>query len=189
MVYLALGVALWACAHLSTTLRIGFRTALIEKLGEKKYKGIFSLVMLAAIALIVFGWRSTASIHVYDPPFWNSPIMILFMWVAIFLMAASNAPNNVKRFIRHPQLTGVIVWAGAHLLANGDNRSLVLFGGLGLWAIVEIILLNRRDGAWEKPDAVPFTRDIMVGVLSLVVVVVLVMLHPFFTGMKIQFGA
>lgn len=189
MTFLALGILLWAGAHLSTTLRMGFRQTLIEKLDENKYKGLFSLVLLTSLALIVFGWRSTDSLHVYDPPLWNSPVMIFFMWAAVFLMIASSAPSNVKRLIRHPQLTGVIVWAGAHLLANGDNRSLLLFGGLGLWAVLEIVLINRRDGAREKPDAVPFTRDLMVLVLSAVVVVVLVLLHPFFTGMKIQFGA
>ncbi len=104
-------------------------------------------------------------------------------------MAASGGPSNVKRFIRNPQLAGVIVWAGAHLLANGDNRSIVLFGGLGLWAILEIVLLNRRDGPWEKPGPAPIKRDLMLGVLAAVVVVVLMMLHPFFTGIKLQFGA
>ncbi len=189
MIYLALGVVLWAAAHLSTTLRLGFRDALIEKLDENKYKGLFSLVMVAAIALIVVGWRSTDSIHVYDPPLWNSPLMIVLMWISIFLFGAARAPNNVKRFLRHPQLTGVIVWAGAHLLANGDNRSLVLFGGFGLWALIEIVLINRRDGAWVKPDAVPFTRDLILTAISAVLVVILMLLHPYFTGMRIQFGA
>ncbi len=189
LIYLALGILLWAGAHLSTTLRMGFRSALIAKMDAKKYKGVFALVILVSLVLIVVGWRSTPSLHLYDPPLWNSPLMILFLWIAFFLMAASGGASNVKRFIRNPQLTGVIVWAGAHLLANGDNRSVLLFGGLGLWAILEIILLNRRDGPWEKPGATPIKRDLMLGVLSAVVVVVLMMLHPFFTGMKLQFGA
>ena len=189
MIYLALGVALWAGAHLATTLRLGFRDALIAKLDANKYKGLFSLAMLTAIGLIVVGWQNTASLHVYDPPFWNSPVMILLMWIALFLFVAARAPNNVKRFIRHPQLTGVLVWAGAHLLANGDNRSLILFGGLGLWALLEILLINRREGAWTKPDAVPLTRDLIVAAISAALVVVLMLLHPYFAGMPIQFGS
>ena len=189
MVFLALGIVLWVAVHLATTLRLGFRAALIAKLDENKYKGLFSLVMLVAIALIVVGWRSTDSIHVYDPPLWNSPLMIVLMWIAVFLFAAARAPTNLKRFIRHPQLTGVAVWAGAHLLANGDNRSLVLFCSLGLWALVEIFLISRRDGAWIKPDAVPFSRDLIVAVIASVVVVILMLLHPYYTGMRIQFGA
>ena len=44
-------------------------------------------------------------------------------------------PNNVKRLLRHPQLTGVALWGIGHLLANGESRSIILFGGLGAWAI------------------------------------------------------
>ena len=43
----------------------------------------------------------------------------------------------------------------SHLLANGDGRSIVLFGGLGLWAVVAIVAINRRDGAWQKPEPQP----------------------------------
>ncbi len=189
MFYLALGIILWAGAHLVATLRPGFRDALIAKLDANKYRGLFSLVVVAAIGLIVFGWRNSHSIHVYDPPLWNSPLTIFFVWIAFVLMAASAPANNIKRFVRHPQLTGVLVWAGAHLLANGDNRSLMLFGGLGVWALLEIFLINKRDGAWEKPEAVPFTRDLKIALIATVVVVVLMMLHPFFTGMQIQMGA
>ncbi len=189
MLYLALGIILWAGMHLATTLRLGVRDALIAKLDANKYKGLFSLVVLAAIGLIVVGWRSTDSIHVYDPPLWNSPLTILFVWIAFVLMAASAPANNIKRFVRHPQLTGVVVWAGAHLLANGDNRSLMLFGGLGVWALLEIFLISRRDGPWEKPEAVPFTRDLKIALIATVVVVILIMLHPFFTGMQIQMGS
>ncbi|MEM8688200.1 MAG: NnrU family protein [Pseudomonadota bacterium] len=189
MISLALGIALWACAHLATTMRLGFRDALIAKLDANKYKGLFSLAMVVALGLIVIGWQSADSLHVYDPPFWNSPIMIVLMWLALFLFVAARAPNNAKRFIRHPQLTGVMVWAGAHLLANGDNRSLLLFGGLGLWALLEVILINRREGAWVKPDAVPITRDLIVVGVSGVLVVVLMLLHPYFAGMPIQFSA
>ena len=186
---LALGIILWTGIHLSATLRVGVRDALITKLGENKYKGLFSLSLLVSIGIIVIGWRATDSIHVYDPPLWNSPLMILLVWIAFVLMAASAPANNIKRFVRHPQLTGVLVWAGAHLLANGDNRSLMLFGGLGLWALVEIFLISRRDGPWEKPEAVPFTRDLKIMLIATVVVVVLIMLHPFFTGMPIQMGS
>lgn len=189
MIYLALGVALWACAHLATTLRLGFRDALIAKLDANKYKGLFSLAIVVSVGLIVIGWQNADSLHVYDPPLWNSPLMIVLMWIALFLFVAARAPNNVKRFIRHPQLTGVLVWAGAHLLANGDNRSLILFGGLGLWALLEVILISRRDRAWSKPEPVSVVRDLIVVGLSGALVVVLMLLHPYFAGMPIQFGA
>ena len=66
--------------------------------------------------------------------------------------------NNLKRMIRHPQLTGMLLWGVGHVLATGQVRSLVLFGGLGVWALIEMILINRRNGAWTRPDSVPWVN-------------------------------
>ena len=52
--------------------------------------------------------------------------------------------------MRHPQLTAVKIWAVAHLLVNGDLASLVLFGGLLAWAVVEVIVINRSE-VWVRP--------------------------------------
>jgi uncharacterized membrane protein len=64
--------------------------------------------------------------------------------------------NNLSRLLRHPQLTGVILFGVGHLAAVGNWRSLVLFGGFTLWAVLEILVINRREGAWERPE--PTTR-------------------------------
>ena len=66
----------------------------------------------------------------------------------------------LRRLIRHPQLTGVLAWGLGHLFSNGEARSLILFGGLALWAGLQMILLNRRDGAWQKPERVPVGSDL-----------------------------
>ena len=57
--------------------------------------------------------------------------------------------------IRHPQLTAVKLWALAHLLVNGDSASLLLFGGLLVWAAVEVVIINKQDGKspLNKPDS------------------------------------
>jgi uncharacterized membrane protein len=81
-------------------------------------------------------------------------------------------------------LTGTILWSLAHLLANGDNRSVVLFGGLGLWAVVSILLVNRRDGVFSPPPAVPFTRDLMTLAGAAVVFAVVALLHRWLFGVS-----
>jgi hypothetical protein len=53
--------------------------------------------------------------------------------------------TRITRVIRHPQLTAVKTWAVAHLLVNGDLASVILFGGLLAWAVVEVILINRAE--------------------------------------------
>jgi len=188
MILLNLGVLLWAGAHLSSSFRTGIRQGLIDKMGPDKYRGLFSLVILLSVAMIVFGWRSTDTIHLYDPPLWNSPLTSLLVGIAFLLMAGAGYGGNIRRIIRHPQLTGVVVWAGAHLLANGDNRSAILFGGLGLWALVSMLVISKRDGAWVKPSPMPLSRELIGIAITIAVFATVFYLHPYFTGMKIHVG-
>jgi uncharacterized membrane protein len=79
-------------------------------------------------------------------------------------------------------LTGTVVFSIAHLLANGDQRSLVLFGGIGLWAVISIVLINRRDGDWQRPPAVSLAKDAMTLVGTIVIFAIVVFLHPYLFG-------
>jgi uncharacterized membrane protein len=120
--------------------------------GEGPYKGLFALSLVGALVLMVVGWRSAAPVALYVAPTTGGLLTSAAMFVSLVLFLGSSVPTNLKRFVRHPQLTGVAVWALAHLLANGDVRSLVLFGGLGLWAVVAMVCINRRDGAARCRD-------------------------------------
>jgi uncharacterized membrane protein len=171
------GVLLWSIAHLFPTMLPGVRAQLIEKLGAGPYRGLFSLDIVIAIVLMVVGWRSAEITQLYVPPMYGSPVISALMYLSFVLFAAANAPGNIKRLLRHPMLTGLAVWGAAHLLANGDNRSVVLFGGLGAWAIVMIVVLSVRDGAWQKPPAVALSRDLITLVSSAVVFAVIAFIH------------
>ena len=185
MVWLILGVLLWAAVHLMPSVFPQVKKQLIERLGENPYKGIFSVLILLSIALIVIGWRSTDPEFLYYLGDWTRIVTAILVLIAFILMGAANYPSRIKRFIRHPQLTGLIIWAGGHLLSNGDSRSLILFGGLGLWAAIEIPLLNARGGEWDKPAAPSIAVEARGLVISFVVYAVLVFLHPYFTGVPV----
>ncbi|MDJ0941073.1 MAG: NnrU family protein [Woeseiaceae bacterium] len=185
MTLLIVGVLLWSVVHLFPAIAAGPREQLVVKLGLKPYKGLFALAIVVSLVLIVLGWRSAELAPVYAPPFYGSPIVTGLMVVSMVLFAAASAPGNIKRRIRHPMLTGAMVWAIAHLLANGDNRSVVLFGGLGVWALLSILFINRRDGAWEnKPAAVDVSKDIMTIVGAIVVFAVIVYFHETVFGVS-----
>jgi uncharacterized membrane protein len=184
MIKLTLGVLLWSITHLIPAAAADFRKRVIDKLGENPYKGIFTLVMVFAIYLIISGWRATLPEFLYVPPAWGRHAAALLVLIAFILFSASHGQNNIKRFVRHPQLSGVVVWGIAHLLANGESRSIVLFGGLTLWAVVEIVLLNRRDGAWEKPAPAPRKKDIIAVVAGVVVYAVFAYLHGWLFGVS-----
>lgn len=176
------GVVLWSVMHFLPAGARGLRGNIVSAVGEGPWKGIVALALVVAIALIVIGWRSITPSPVYTPPSIGAVLMTPLMILAVILLGAANATTNIKRFVRHPMLTGVAVWAGAHLMTNGDDRSLVLFGGLGLWAVIMIAFINKRDGAREKPEAVPPAGEIKLFVISAVVLVVLLFAHPYFAG-------
>jgi len=148
------------------------------------YQGLFALSILASIALMIFGWRSAVPSLLYAPPAWTIAVADLLMFVALLLFIASGVPTNIKRVLRHPQLTGVAVWAGAHLLANGDSRSLVLFGGLGVWALVAIAVIKRGEGAWQKPVPLLISAELKLVVAAIVVYAVLFFVHPWISGVS-----
>jgi len=168
--------------HFVPAVAVDFRKNLIGKVGEKPYKGIFALLMILALYLVISGWRSTIPVNLYLPPAWGRHATSLLVLIGFVMFAASHHTTNLKRFVRHPQLTGVAFWGAGHLLANGESRSIVLFGGLLVWAIIEILLLNRRDGAWVKPDPVPVKKDMILAVASLVVYAVVAVSHQWLFG-------
>jgi uncharacterized membrane protein len=183
MICLVLGVLLFAGIHMLPTA-LATRGRLVERLGEQPYKGLFSLGVAGGIALMVIGWRSSVPSYLYAPPGWSAAVASLLIFAALVLFVASGIPTNLKRLIRHPQLTGVVIWAGAHLLANGDSRSLVLFGGIGVWAIVEMGLLNRRDGTWQRPEPLPLVAELKPLIGAAVLFAILFLVHPYIAGVS-----
>ena len=174
------GVALWSLVHLFPSLLPAQRATLLKRLGEGPYKGMFTLAIVAAILLIVSGWRSVEPANIYTPPLLGSPAVPALVLVSFILFAAASAPGNIKRLLRHPMLTGMIVWGGAHLLANGESRSVVLFGGLGAWALISIMTINRREGAWvSKPATVAISKDAMTVVASIALFALVAWGHRF----------
>jgi hypothetical protein len=78
--------------------------------------------------------------------------------------------------MRHPQLAAVKVWAVAHLLVNGDAVSILLFGGLLAWAVVEVVVINRSQ-PWDRPEPGPASRDIILVVMTVVAFAVIAAIH------------
>ena len=154
MSLLLAGITVWFLVHLFPALAPNARENIVFKLGENPYKGIFSLLILVSLLMIVFGWKSAVPSAVYNPPLLPGVLPTALVLVGLVCFFAAQMNGHIKRLLRHPQMTGTILWASAHLLTNGDSRSVALFGGLGAWALLEILLTNRRDGPrGEAPQA------------------------------------
>ncbi|MEC9434217.1 MAG: NnrU family protein [Pseudomonadota bacterium] len=176
MTLLILAIVLWWATHSIPLLAPGLRASVVAKQGEKAWRGGFSLVTLAVVALMVIGYRMAEYEELWFLP-WAVHLNNLMMLIAVFLFGASHSKGNVKRYVRHPQLLSVIVWSVAHLLVNGDVASLILFGGLGLWAVAAIFMTNARDGAWAKPAPGPVKKDLILVAASVVAFGVITFVH------------
>lgn len=167
MTLLMAGMALWIIVHLFPAYAPGRRDTLVERLGENGYKGAFSLLSLVALVIIVFGWKRAVPTAVYSPPLLPGLVPSILVLAGLILFFASQAGGYLKRVLRHPQMLGTVLWAGAHLLTNGDSRSVTLFGAFAAWAILEIVLCNRRDGPRAELPAASVKADLITVVLGI----------------------
>ena len=172
MTWMVLGLALWWGAHLFKRLAPARRAAL----GDAG-KGLATAGIVAGVVLMVIGYRGAGQIDLWYPPAFLTHVNNLLMLLAVYLYAASGMKTRITRVVRHPQLTAVKTWAVAHLLVNGDLASLILFGGILAWAVVEVIVINRAEPrpALNPPAAIGKEIGAVVG--AVVVMGVIGWLH------------
>lgn len=170
MLILILGLALWWGAHLLKRLAPQARA----RLGRGGVAGL----LLLSVVLMVVGYRMT------DGPYWwgaSAPLKgvnNLLVLAAFYLFAADGMKTRITRRLRHPQLTGFALWAFAHLVPNGDLPSFVLFGGLLLWALVEMAVINRAEPRWTPPAGpFPARKEAMALAGALVFMLVVGLIH------------
>jgi uncharacterized membrane protein len=150
MTLLMLGLVLFLGVHSTRIVADGWRTATIARIGEKPWKGIYSLLSIAGFVLLVIGYGAArqSPVVLYAPPVWTRHLAALLTSPAVVLLAAAYVPGNaIKRAIGHPMMAGVKVWALAHLLANGTLADVLLFGTFLAWAVLGFIAARRRDRA------------------------------------------
>ncbi|PZQ51512.1 MAG: hypothetical protein DI556_04975 [Rhodovulum sulfidophilum] len=176
MALLVIGIALWIAAHLFKRVAPGARGDLAARLGAGPARGIFAALIGLSLVLIVIGFRAAPYVAVYTPPGWTVHLNNLLMLIAVFLFGAANAPSRVKTVLRNPMLTGVLLWAIAHILVNGDLAGLILFGAMGLWAIASMALID--TAAPRAPvGPVPPMADLRLALISLVVFAAIAGIH------------
>lgn len=171
MFYLILGLVLWTAAHLFKRVAPDLRA----QMGTAG-KGLAAVGILAGLLLMIIGYRQAEFVGLWSPPSWMVHLNNLLMLGAVFLYGMSATKGRLRGAMRHPQLTAVKVWATAHLLVNGDLASLILFGGLLLWAGAEVALINRSE-AWVRPAPGPAKKDIILVVITIVAFLVITYIH------------
>jgi uncharacterized membrane protein len=152
------------------------RDALTGRIGQGPYLGLFSLTSVAG--LVWLGLAFVQARHTDDEVFWvlapaTRYVQIALQFLAMLLIvpglttpnptsvrqeAALDRPDVVRgmvRITRHPFLWGVAIWAGGHLMSNGDGASIVLFGSLLALAVVGTASIDakRRRALGARCDA------------------------------------
>jgi uncharacterized membrane protein len=186
---LVLGLAVFLGAHVFVTRREA-RKALIGRVGEWPYKALFSLVSLVGLALIVWGfaeYRAAGPITVWSPPTWTRHLTVALMWPATICVTAAYIAGDIKRILKHPMLVGIKLWALAHLIANGDLGSIVLFGSVLAWAVYDRITLKRRSDAGAPPIPVGGRSNDIIAVLvgTILYLALGFVFHPLVIGVPV----
>ncbi|MDJ0886556.1 MAG: NnrU family protein [Desulfobacterales bacterium] len=181
---LVAGLFVFFAVHLlPTTDR--WRTRLVAWKGEDIYKLGFSLTAAAGLVLAGYGKSVAPRILFYDPPAWTAHLSWLLMWLAVTIFPAAYMPSNLKRFMRHPFLWGVTLWALAHLLTNGDLASILLFGSFAVYAMYDMRSANRRGAALSTVRQ-PVWQDGLLVAVGLLAYVILIRLHPLLFGVSVN---
>lgn len=150
----------------------GLRDALTGKLGDRPYRGLFSLASIIGLAWMIYAYRHAPTVPTWGVVLGFRPAAYVLVFIAfIFAVVGVTTPNPTQvggesklnpeaargmvRITRHPFLSGVALWAATHLVLNGDVASLILFGTLLLTAVggtAAIDAKRRRKfpGEWQK---------------------------------------
>jgi len=168
---LVVATAAFVGAHFVSSTPV--RGAIAGATSERAYLGLYSLVALGTLI-----WMVHAYLRAPVEPLWPGlrliPAVIMpFAFILLVggllqknptavgqakFLAQEDPARGLLRVTRHPVMWAIILWSGAHLLARGDLKSLVFFGGFLLLAALGTRLIDSRKAreagaAWTRFSA------------------------------------
>ena len=162
MTMLVAATLVFLATHFVTSTPL--RPALVNAIGEWPYRGVYSLVALATLGWMIWAygaapreplWGGIREITFAVMPlafiliacgYWRNPTMV----GADRLLQSTDPARGMIRITRHPIMWGIMLWAAAHILARGDLKSLVFFGGFLVLAVVGTLAMDARKRS--NPD-------------------------------------
>lgn len=149
MEFLIVGLALFLGVH--SVRLIGLRGPLIAVMGQGAYSIVYSLISAIGLALVVYGHiLAHPSQAVWAPPEWTRTMALVLVPVSIVLIVSAYLPGHIRSVVRHPMTLGVLLWAIAHLVANGEIASFILFGSFAAWALLTLLSAYARGGSFAS---------------------------------------
>jgi uncharacterized membrane protein len=189
LLVMVVGLVLFLGAHVFTTRREA-RANAIAAVGEGTYKIIYTVVTLAGLVLICWGfshYRADGWVQLWTPPKALKHLNLALMLPAVILVVAAYLRGHIYARLKHPMLAGVKLWALGHLLANGDLGGIILFGSILAWAVYDRISLKRRTDAGGPPIPVGgIGNDVIAVVVGIIAYLALAFaFHPVVLGIPV----
>jgi uncharacterized membrane protein len=157
------------------------RNRLVLQMGDRRYRGMFSIVAAVGLVLIIAGyWMRPDRVQLFTPSESARALAPSLVAAAFVLFAAANMPAHIRRALRHPMLIGLMLWSGVHLLANGDLTGTILFGSFLAYSIVDLVSVIARGDV--KVFAPQWKFDAMALVGGLLAAYVTMHVHPWLFG-------
>jgi uncharacterized membrane protein len=138
------------------------RPILVERLGERPYQALYSVVSFAAFAWLIVAYRHADVVVLWIAPrpvkLAALPVVLLaFLLVVVGLTTPNpttvgaealfdrpNVARGILRITRNPFLWGTALWALAHIGVTGDLASFLFFGSIGALGLVGASLLDAK---------------------------------------------
>jgi uncharacterized membrane protein len=178
MAFVSLGVAslVWFAIHPGVA-GSSLRGALVSRIGAKGFRGFFALLSLGSLSWLISEYSRAPHTVLWNASGAPRLVALVAVPIAFVLLAgAFTVPNptavggervlsrpeparGALRITRHPFFWGIILWALAHIVANGDLASVLFFGSLLFTAAVGTIDIDRKRlrtdrSGWTKYAAV-----------------------------------
>jgi uncharacterized membrane protein len=133
------GLLIFLLMHSFKLMAPNLRARLIDAMGQLTYKAVYSVIALLSLWLMIRGFQAARQLDAqwWVPPVWTRHLTVALMWPALVLLVSAYVPGSgIKARLRHPLVLSIKIWALAHLIANGHQAHVVLFGAILIWAIL-----------------------------------------------------
>jgi uncharacterized membrane protein len=189
MIYLWLGALLFGGLHVFSTVLPSQRNGLRNALGEKAWKGAYSLLALLGVVFFVLAYRSMNNPPMtdllYQPWMEGRHLVILLSWLMCILIGASHGKGYIKTYLQHPMSLGIALWSAGHLLVNGERALVWIFGTLLVVSVADLVFSFARG---KRPTHEPRIRSDIVAVVAGTVLFALLafVFHPYVVGVGVM---
>lgn len=152
------------------------RGPLVGLLGEGLFRGVYSILMIAALAWMIHAYLDASYVPLWDAGLLGPPVILIFMLFATILFLCSVTTRNptlagfdglhheiapgrgIYAVTRHPMLSAFALWSAAHLFVRGDLAGLIFFGGFLILSTLGMAHIDARrraraDDAWRAFEA------------------------------------